>query len=59
MSKRRYPGQWQYTNLIPVHTWELQVRHAYDTISHLSAEEHAGLLQLLARKDALLALLNT
>ena len=52
-------GQWQYTNLIPVHTWELQVRHAYDTISHLSAEEHAGLIQLLARKDALLALLNT
>ena len=52
-------GQWQYTNLIPVHTWELQVRHAYDTISHLSAEEHAGLLQLLARKDDLLALLNT
>lgn len=51
-------GQWQYTNLIPVHTWELQVRHAYDTISHLSAEEHAGLIQLLARKDALLALLN-
>ncbi len=52
-------GQWQYTNLIPIHTWELQVRHAYDTISHLSAEEHAGLIQLLARKDALLALLNT
>ena len=52
-------GQWQYTNLIPVYTWELQVRHAYDTISHLSAEEHAGLIQLLARKDALLALLNT
>ena len=51
-------GQWQYTNMIPVHTWELQVRHAYDTISHLSADEHAGLLQLLANKDALLALLN-
>lgn len=52
-------GQWQYTNLIPVHIWELQVRHAYDTISHLAAEEHSGLIQLLARKDALLALLNT
>lgn len=52
-------GQWQYTNLIPLYTWELQVRHAYDTISHLTPDEHAGLAQLLARKDALLALLNS
>lgn len=51
-------GQWQYTNLIPLYTWKLQVRHAYDTISHLTPDEHAGLAQLLARKDALLALLN-
>ena len=32
--------------------------HAYDSISHLSAEEHAGLAQLLAKKDQLLALLT-
>lgn len=51
-------GQWQYTNIIPVYTWAIQVRHAYDTISHLTPDEHAGLAQLLARKDALLALLN-
>lgn len=51
-------GQWQYTNLIPIHTWEIQVRHAYDLVSHLTADEHAGLLQLLANKDALLALIN-
>ena len=51
-------GQWQYTNLIPLHTWEIQVRHAADFISHLTADEHAGLAQLLARKDELLALLS-
>lgn len=51
-------GQWQYTNLIPLYTWEIQVRHAADTVSHLTADEHAGLLQLLANKDALLALIN-
>ena len=51
-------GQWQYTNIIPLYTWEIQVRHAYDFISHLTADEHAGLLQLLANKDALLALIN-
>ena len=51
-------GQWQYTNLIPLHTWEIQVRHAADFISHLTAEEHANLTQLLANKDALLALIN-
>ena len=51
-------GQWQYTNLIPLYTWEIQVRHAADFISHLSADEHAGLAQLLARKDELLALLS-
>lgn len=33
--------------------------HAADTTLHLTAEEHSGLIQLLARKDALLALLNT
>ena len=32
--------------------------HAVDTTSHLSADEHAGLAQLLARKDELLALLS-
>lgn len=52
-------GQWQYTNIIPLYTWEIQVRHSYDTISHLTPEEHADLSQLLANKDALLALLNT
>ena len=51
-------GQWQYTNLIPLYTWEIQVRHAADFISHLTADEHAGLAQLLARKDELLALLS-
>ena len=51
-------GQWQYTNLIPLYTWEIQVRHAADFISHLTADEHAGLAQLLAKKDALLALLS-
>ena len=51
-------GQWQYTNLIPLYTWEIQVRHAADFISHLTADEHAGLAQLLARKDELLALIN-
>ncbi len=51
-------GQWQYTNIIPLYTWEIQVRHAYDFISHLTADEHTGLLQLLANKDALLALIN-
>ena len=51
-------GQWQYTNLIPLYTWEIQVRHAADFISHLTADEHAGLAQLLARKDELLALLR-
>ena len=51
-------GQWQYTHLIPLYTWELQVRHASDTVSHLSANEHAGLALLLANKDALLALIN-
>ena len=33
-------------------------RHAADFISHLTADEHAGLAQLLARKDELLALLS-
>ena len=33
--------------------------HQSDTTIHLSAEEHASLAELLARKDALLALLNT
>lgn len=33
--------------------------HADDTTIHLTAEEHASLAELLARKDALLALLNT
>ena len=51
-------GQWQYTNIIPLYTWEIQVRHAADNVSHLTADEHAGLLQLLANKDALLALIN-
>jgi len=51
-------GQWQYTNIVPMYTWEIQVRHAEDFISHLTADEHAGLLQLLANKDALLALIN-
>lgn len=51
-------GQWQYTNIVPLYTWEIQVRHAADFISHLTADEHAGLAQLLARKDELLALLS-
>ena len=51
-------GQWQYTNIVPIYTWAIQVRHSYDSISHLSVEEHAGLAQLLAKKDQLLALLN-
>lgn len=51
-------GQWQYTDIVPLYTWEIQVRHAYDFISHLTADEHAGLAQLLAMKDALLALVN-
>ena len=51
-------GQWQYTNIVPLYTWELQVRHAADNVSHLTADEHAGLAQLLANKDALLALIN-
>ena len=51
-------GQWQYTNNVPLYTWEIQVRHAADFISHLTAEEHANLTQLLANKDALLALIN-
>ena len=33
--------------------------HMADTTMHLTDEEHSGLIQLLARKDALLALLNT
>lgn len=32
--------------------------HAVDTVMHLTAEERAGLAELLAKKDALLALLN-
>ena len=51
-------GQWQYTNIVPLYSWEIQVRHAADFISHLTADEHAGLAQLLARKDELLALLS-
>ena len=51
-------GQWQYTNIVPLYTWAIRVRHAYDSVSHISADEHAGLAQLLAHKDALLALLN-
>ncbi len=32
--------------------------HAVDTTLHLSAEEHSGLIQLLAHKDDLLNLVN-
>ena len=52
--------EWQpvykITLLIPRYT---PAAHSEDITLHLTAEEHAGLLQLLARKDALLALLNT
>ena len=52
--------EWQpvykITLLIPRYT---PADHSEDITLHLTAEEHAGLLQLLARKDALLALLNT
>lgn len=43
-------------------TWEMQGAldaHAADTEAHLTADEHAGLTELLANKDALLALLNS
>lgn len=52
--------EWQpvykITLLIPRYT---PAAHSEDITLHLTAEEHVGLLQLLARKDALLALLNT
>ena len=51
--------EWQpvykITLLIPRYT---PAAHSEDITLHLTAEEHAGLLQLLARKDALLALIN-
>ena len=52
--------EWQpvykITLLIPRYT---PAAHSEDITLHLTAEEHSGLIQLLARKDALLALLNT
>ena len=51
--------EWQpvykITLLIPRYT---PAAHSEDITLHLTAEEHAGLLQLLANKDALLALIN-
>ena len=51
--------EWQpvykMTLLIPRYT---PAAHSTDITLHLTPEEHAGLAQLLARKDALLALLN-
>ncbi len=50
---------------IPKHTWHMQISrfapaaHTADTTAHMTAEEHAGLVDLLANKDALLALLNS
>ena len=50
---------------VPKHTWHMQVgvfapaEHVEDTTAHITAEEHAGLAELLANKDALLALLNS
>lgn len=47
------------------HTWHMQISrfapaaHTADTTAHMTAEEHAGLVDLLANKDALLALLNS
>ena len=35
------------------------IDHVDDTTSHLSESEHTGLSELLANKDALLALLNS
>ena len=52
--------EWQpvykMTLLIPRYT---PAAHSTDITLHLTPEEHAGLAQLLARKDALLALLNS
>lgn len=45
------------------HTWRMQVgvfapaEHVADAVKHLTAEERAGITELLAKKDALLALL--
>lgn len=47
------------------HTWHMLVgvfapaEHVEDTTAHMTAEEHEGLAELLANKDALLALLNS
>lgn len=47
------------------HTWHMQVgvfapaEHVEDATAHITAEEHAGLAELLAHKDELLALLNS
>lgn len=46
------------------HTWRMQVgvfaaaEHVVDAVKHLTGEEHAGLAELLAKKDELLALLD-
>lgn len=48
---------------VPLYTWQMQVErfapaeHAEDAVMHLTAEERAGLAELLANKEALLALL--
>lgn len=48
---------------VPLYTWQMQVErfapaeHAEDEVKHLTTEERAGLAELLARKDELLALL--
>lgn len=48
---------------VPLYIWQMQVErfapaeHAEDAVMHLTAEERAGLAELLANKEALLALL--
>lgn len=58
-------GGWGSQSYTAAHTWHMQVEryapaaHVEDTTAHLTEEEHAGLTALLAKKDALLALLNS
>ena len=57
-------GNFSNTAWTAKYTWHMltarfaPAAHASDTTVHITALEHAGLSELLARKDALLALLN-